>query len=206
MTTTTKQVPPPQAAHAQHAERRCTPAPRRGFTARLGATHLASHLATVDRWLERYSLALLRISMGAIIFGFGVLKYFPGLSPAQNLVLSTTRVLTFGLVPAMVPNGVAMVLLATVECGIGLCLLTGRGLRVSIYLTTLWVIGILSPLAVLPGRLFSGPDHAPTLEGQYVLKDLVLLAAVLVIATTVRRTPTPRRRSEHTDRDDQHVS
>jgi len=74
-----------------------------------------------------------------------------------------------------------------VECLIGLSLITGWGLRVSIYITALWVLGILSPLVMLPGRLFSGPGHAPTLEGQYVLKDLILLAATLVIATTVRR-------------------
>lgn len=141
----------------------------------------------IHRWLMRHSLTALRISMGLVILGFGVLKYFPGVSPAQDLVLATTGVLTFGLVPAVVPNNVVMVLLATVECLIGLSLITGRGLRMSIYLTALWIIGILSPLIVLPGRLFSGPDHAPTLEGQYVLKDLVFLAAVMVIATTVRR-------------------
>ena len=76
-----------------------------------------------------------------------------------------------------------------VELGIGLCLIAGRGLRVVIYPTALWVIGILSPLVVLPGRLFGGPDHAPTLEGQYVIKDLILLAAVMAIAATVRRRP-----------------
>ncbi len=35
---------------------------------------------------------------------------------------------------------------------------------------------------LLPGRLFAGPYHAPTLEGQYVLKDIILVAAGLVIA------------------------
>jgi uncharacterized membrane protein YkgB len=45
---------------------------------------------------------------------------------------------------------------------------------------------------VLPERLFSGPYHAPTLEGQYVIKDIILLAAVMVIATMVRRRPNHR--------------
>lgn len=141
----------------------------------------------VHHWLMRYSLTVLRVSMGLVIFGFGVLKYFPGVSPAEDLVLATVRVLTLGLVPALVPNSVVMVLVATVECVIGLSLIAGRGLRGSIYLTTLWIMGILSPLVLLPGRLFSGPYHAPTLEGQYVLKDLVFLGAVMAIATTVRR-------------------
>ena len=143
--------------------------------------------AVVQRWLVRYSLTALRVSMGLVIFGFGVLKYFPGVSPAEDLVLATVRVLALGLVPAVVPNSIVMVFVATVECVIGVSLIAGRGLRVSIYLTTLWIMGILSPLVLLPERLFSGPDHAPTLEGQYVLKDLVFLGAVMAIAATVRR-------------------
>jgi uncharacterized membrane protein YkgB len=135
----------------------------------------------------RYSMTALRISMGLVALGFGVLKYFPGVSPAEDLVLTLVRTLTFGLVPAVVPYGVVMIALATMECVIGVGLIVGRRLRTVVYLTALWVMGILSPLVVLPGRLFSGPYHAPTLEGQYVIKDIILLAAVMVIATMVRR-------------------
>jgi len=38
----------------------------------------------------------------------------------------------------------------------------------------------------LTGREFAGPHHMPTLEGQYVLKDVILVAVVMMIATTVR--------------------
>lgn len=138
--------------------------------------------ATIHRWLMRYSITALRISMGTVILGFGVLKYFPGVSPAQDLVLTITRTLTFGLLP----GSVAMVLLATVECAIGLLLIAGRWLRLTSYLLTLWVLGLLSPIVLLAGRIFAGPHHMPTLEGQYVLKDVILFAAVMVIATTVR--------------------
>jgi putative oxidoreductase len=137
----------------------------------------------VDGWLERYSVTLLRISMGAVIFGFGVLKYFPGVSPAQSIVLAVNHRLTFGLMP----DHVTLVLFATVESLIGLSLITGWGLRVIIYPLTVWAVAILSPVVLMPGRLFSGPDHAPTLEGQYVLKDVILLAACLVVAAHVRR-------------------
>lgn len=137
----------------------------------------------VHRWLARHSITLLRVSMGAIIFGYGVLKYFPGVSPAENLVQTATHLLTFGLVP----DKVALVLVATLECAIGLSLIIGRGLRVTIYLLVFWTIGILSPVVLMSSRLFSGPNHAPTLEGQYVLKDIVFLTASLVIATTLRR-------------------
>jgi putative oxidoreductase len=139
----------------------------------------------VDGWLERYSVTLLRISMGLVIFGFGFLKYFPGISPAQTLVLKVNHALTFGLMP----DRVTLILFATVESIIGLSLITGWGLRVIIYPLSVWAIAILSPIVLMPGELFSGPDHAPTLEGQYVLKDIILLAGCLVIAAHVRRRP-----------------
>lgn len=140
-----------------------------------------SQPAAARRWLEQNNIALLRISMGAVIFGFGILKYFPGVSPAENLVLETTKLLTFNLIP----GNVAMVLFATVECTIGLSLMIGRGLRAIRYLLVLWTLGILSPAVLLTKELFMGPYYAPTLVGQYVLKDIILLTAALVIATTL---------------------
>ncbi|WP_052395775.1 hypothetical protein [Kutzneria sp. 744] len=123
--------------------------------------------------------------MGGIILVFGFLKYFPGLSPAEHMVETVSRMLSLGLAP----DRLTMDVFATVECLIGLSLITNIGLRIAIYPMTLWAIGILLPLALMPAELFSGPDHMPTLEGQYVLKDLILLAATMVIAdTTVHRT------------------
>jgi uncharacterized membrane protein YkgB len=143
-------------------------------------------LQRFEAWLTRYSISLLRISLGLVILGLGVLKYFPGVSPAENLVKATVHVMTFGLVPSM--GVIAMVVTATLECFIGISLIIRRGLRATIYLLFLWVLGILSPIVLLPHRLFTGPHHAPTLEGQYVLKDLILFAASLVIATTLYQT------------------
>ena len=142
-----------------------------------------------EAWLTRYSISILRISLGLIILGFGVLKYFPGVSPAESLVKATVHIMTFGLVPAM--GRIAMVTTATLECFIGISLIIRRGLRATIYLLFLWVLGILSPIVLLPHRLFTGPHHAPTLEGQYVVKDLILFAASLVIATTLYHTTSP---------------
>jgi putative oxidoreductase len=140
----------------------------------------------IQRWLARNSIRLLRISMGGIILIFGFLKYFPGLSPAEHMVETVSRMLSLGLAP----DRLTMDMFATVECLIGLSLITNIGLRVAIYPMALWAIGILLPLALMPAELFSGPDHMPTLEGQYVLKDLILLAATMVIAdATVHRAP-----------------
>jgi uncharacterized membrane protein YkgB len=134
--------------------------------------------AAAQDWLNRYAISLLRVSMGAIILGFGFLKYFPGASPAEHMVLTVNRDLTFGLLP----DRATLILFATFECFIGLSLITGLGLRVIIYPVAVWAVGILSPLVLMSNELFSGPDHTPSLEGQYVLKDIILLAATLVIA------------------------
>jgi len=142
----------------------------------------ARALARLELWLVRHSIGALRISMGAVFFGFGVIKFFPGMSPAQSLATETVKMLSFGLVPA----SVSIVLVASLECAIGLCLLTGRWLRIGVWLLGLQVIGILLPLVLVPGELFTGPSHAPNLKGQYVLKDVVLVAAAMVIAATLR--------------------
>ncbi|MGI8413253.1 MAG: DoxX family membrane protein [Solirubrobacteraceae bacterium] len=147
--------------------------------------------------LVRHSITALRIAVGAVFLGFGVLKFFPGVSPAQNLGETTTHLLTFELVP----GSVAIVFVATLECFIGICLLLNRWMRLAVWLLVFEAIGVLSPLVLVPTRLFSGPHHAPTLEGQYVLKDIVLVAAGMVIAATAfrggrltREDPPPRTR------------
>lgn len=137
----------------------------------------------IHHQLIAHSVAVLRVAVGAVFLGFGVLKYFPGVSPAENLTNATTDLLTFGLVP----GGVSIVVIATLECFIGISLITGRWMRLAIWLLAIEFIGILAPLALLPGRLFAGPHGAPTLEGQYVLKDVILVGAGMVIAAATFR-------------------
>lgn len=136
----------------------------------------------VHGFLVRWSITALRVSMGVIFLGFGVLKFVPGLSPASGLVVATISTMTGGLVPATV----GLVVTAVLECAIGISMITARWMRLTIYLLVGELIGILSPLVLLPGRMFSGPHHAPSLEGQYVLKDIVLVAAAMVVATQFR--------------------
>ncbi len=137
----------------------------------------------IHHQLVAHSVAVLRVAVGAVFLGFGVLKYFPGVSPAENLTKATTHLLTFGLVP----DGVSIVAIATLECFIGISLIAGRWMRLALWLLAVQFAGILSPLVLLPGRLFAGPHGAPTLEGQYVLKDVILVAAGMVIAAVTFR-------------------
>ncbi len=138
--------------------------------------------AAVSGWLVTHSIALLRVSLGCVFLGFGFLKFFPMVSPAEQLVMDTTSMLTFHVVP----GSVSIIAIAVLECVIGLWLLSGRALRGAMYLLAIELVGILAPVVVLGDRLFSGPHNAPTLQGQYVLKDVILVAAVLVVAATVR--------------------
>ncbi len=144
--------------------------------ARLDRAELAIH-----DWLVVYSMAILRVSLGSIFLGFGALKLL-GVSPAANLVEATTHAMFLGLVP----GPIALVGVGLLECTIGILLMAGRGMRVAMYMLAGQLVGILSPVVLLTARLFSGPHNAPTLEGQYVLKDVVLVGAALVIATTLR--------------------
>jgi uncharacterized membrane protein YkgB len=137
----------------------------------------------VHHRLVAHSVTVLRISVGAVFLCFGALKFFPGVSPAESLTKATTHLLTLGLVP----GGVSMVAIATLESVIGICLLASRWMRLAVWLLAIQFVGILSPLVLLPGRLFAGPYHAPTLEGQYVLKDVILVGAGMVIAAATFR-------------------
>jgi putative oxidoreductase len=137
--------------------------------------------AAVHRFLRAHSIELLRVSVGLVILAFGVLKFFPGVSPVEGLTIKTTDALSFGLVP----GHIAIVIVATLETIIGLLLISGRFLRLAIYLLAGQLIGVLAPLVLFTGRLFAGPHNAPTLEGQYVIKDLIVVAAGLVVASTL---------------------
>jgi len=136
----------------------------------------------ITEWMARYGILLLRVSLGIVFFWFGVLKFFPGLSPAQDLAARTISVLTFGLVPP----AVSVPVLALWECVIGLGLITGLFMRGTLALLWLQMLGTVTPLFLFPHEVFTQIPYAPTLEGQYIIKNLVLISAGLVIGATVR--------------------
>jgi uncharacterized membrane protein YkgB len=139
-------------------------------------TNLAQRTSErITRWLARYSIAILRTSLGLIFLGFGALKFVPGASPAETLVIQTVDRLSFGILDGTA----ALVATAAAECFIGLTLITGRLVRAGLVVLAASMVGIMSPLVFFFTDLFPG---APTLEAQYVLKDIVLVAAGLVVA------------------------
>jgi uncharacterized membrane protein YphA (DoxX/SURF4 family) len=136
----------------------------------------------ITKWMARYGVVLLRLTLGTVFFWFGVLKFFPGQSPAEDLAVRTISKLSFDLIP----GNVSILILAAWECLIGLGLISGRFLRATLFLLFLQMIGAATPILIFPQEVFTAIPYAPTLEGQYIIKNLVLVSAGLVIGATVR--------------------
>ena len=132
--------------------------------------------------MARHGILLLRLSIAVVFLWFGVLKFFPGLSPAQELAERTLEALSGGRVSPRV----AILGLAAWETAIGLGMLLGVHLRLTLFLLWLQMAGTLTPLFLFPSEAFVRFPYAPTLEGQYIIKNLVLISAGLVIGATVR--------------------
>ena len=136
----------------------------------------------ITDWMARNGIWLIRTSLGIVFLWFGILKFFPGLSAAEQLAGRTIERLTFG---ALTPHQ-SLPVLATWECLIGLGLLTGFAQRFTLLLLFLQMPGTILPLFFFPQESFLKVPYAPTLEGQYIIKNLVLISAGIVIGATVR--------------------
>jgi uncharacterized membrane protein YphA (DoxX/SURF4 family) len=116
--------------------------------------------------------ASIRLSIGFIYFYFGFLKFFPDLSPAELIASQTVMRMTFFALDA----ATALWWLAIMECTIGLCFLFNFGLRWLSVLYLFHQISTFMPLVVYPELTFKIAPFAPTLEGQYILKNLTFVA------------------------------
>ena len=136
----------------------------------------------ITTWMAEHGLLLLRIALGIVFFWFGALKLIPGASPAEMLAGQTIERLTFGVVPA----ATALPVLAAWEVAIGVGLFIGRGMRVTLLLLFVQMLGTVTPLVLFPAETFSHFPWAPTLEGQYIIKNVVIVASAIVLGATVR--------------------
>ena len=136
----------------------------------------------VTGWMARNGLLLLRLSIGIIFFWFGILKFFEGLSPAEGLAIKTIDKITLHLLPEkLIIYG-----LATWEVLIGAGLILNKYLRVTLFLLFLQMAGTFSPLFLFPEEVFHVFPVALTLEGQYIVKNIILVSAGIVLGSTVR--------------------
>lgn len=136
----------------------------------------------IASFMRTWGTGALRLSLAVIFIWFGVLKPL-GLSPADPLVRATV-----GWMPLLSPDGWVAVI-GWWEVVIGVTFLFHRTIRVAIALLALQMVGTFLPLVVLPHVTFQ-PGHfpyAPTMEGQYIIKNLLIISAALVVGGTVRQ-------------------
>ncbi len=120
---------------------------------------------------------ILAISIGLIYLWFGILKYFPNLSPAEDLAQSTIGLLTFNLISPRV----SIILLATWESLVGLLLLLNIFRRTAIILAFIHMTFTFFPLLFFRDQVFGNTPLQLTLLGQYIIKNLVIIAGLLVL-------------------------
>ena len=120
---------------------------------------------------------LLRISIGLIYVWFGMLKFFPDLSPAEELAKSTIDLLTFHLIP----TSLSYRILAVWETLIGALLILNFSRRIVIQLALFHMFGTFTPLFLVSDMVFGANPITLTLVGQYIMKNLVIVSGLIVI-------------------------
>ncbi len=130
----------------------------------------------ISGWMEKYGSLLLRISLAIIFIWFGALKPL-GISPAEELVKRTVYWFSPDI---FVP------ILGWWEVAIGAGLLFRPLLRFALALLFLQMPGTILPLILLPEVCFTQFPCGLTLEGQYIIKNLILISAAIVVGGTVR--------------------
>lgn len=152
----------------------------------------------ISHFMRHWSLICVRWSLAVIFIWFGILKPL-GLSSAEDLVLKTIDWLPF------LDSRVWLDVIGWWEVAIGVCFLFRWTLRVALALLAMQMVGTFLPLVILPEVTFQPGriPYAPTLEGQYIVKNLLIISAAMVIGGTMRRLGEPPR--DGPDEDEQEV-
>lgn len=124
-------------------------------------------LKTKNRWIT--------IAIGLVYLWFGALKFVPNLSPAEGLAKNTIHRLTFG----MIDDQLSIILLAIWEVGLGLLLLFNIFRRTTVYIALTHMVLTFTPLFLFPQETFGQEPFVLTLVGQYIIKNLIIIAALL---------------------------
>jgi uncharacterized membrane protein YkgB len=130
---------------------------------------------TLVTLMGKVGLPFLRIGIGVVFIWFGLLKPL-GLSPAADLLAATV----YWWTPEVVVPAIGWW-----EVAIGVTFLIPPLTRVAILLLAVQMPGTFLPLVLLPEVCFTVAPFGLTLEGQYIVKNLVIIGAALVIGSTV---------------------
>jgi uncharacterized membrane protein YkgB len=132
---------------------------------------LAGYDHKAIKWMQEHGLKFLRWSVAMVFIWFGALKVV-GHSPASELVAST--------VPWADPSWFVP-FLGWWEVAIGICFLYRPLIRVGLLLLAPQMVGTFLPLILLPGTVYTANILTPSLEGQYIIKNLVIIGSAMVI-------------------------
>ncbi|HVL89045.1 MAG TPA: DoxX family protein [Actinomycetota bacterium] len=137
---------------------------------------------TAVRLARAYGILSLRISLGLVFVWFGALKVF-GVSPVAGLVAD--------MIP-VVPDRTAVVLMGAIEIGVGIGLLTGWLIRVTLGVFFAQMLGTFLVFVARPSLSFAGGNPLElTVLGEFILKNLVLITAGIVVAAATIPRPQP---------------
>lgn len=141
-------------------------------------TYESIDLRVID-FFKRIYIPTARISIFIVFFWFGLIKVL-GLSPASPLAEALTNK-TVG----MQYFDALFIILAILECVIGLLFLFPKMTRVVIPLLLFHMVIVCSPLVLVPEHIWQA-FLVPTLEGQYIIKNAVVVAVAIGIAASTR--------------------
>jgi len=135
----------------------------------------------ISAFMERWGVLAVRISFGIIFIWFGILKPL-GISAAEQLVIATVPWLPVFEAETWVA------IIGWWEVLIGIFFLFRKTTRIAIALLGLQMVGTFMPLVMLPEITFQPGliPFGPTLEGQYIIKNLMIISAALVVGGTLR--------------------
>jgi uncharacterized membrane protein YkgB len=128
-------------------------------------------------------ISLLRVALGINFLWFGILKFFPSLSPAEELATITIDWMFQGLIPQII----AMKLLALWEIIVGIGLIAGVYLRYILPLFLLHMSLTFLPLFVFPEITFTQVPYGLTIVGQYIIKNIVFIALGIFLYKDTQR-------------------
>lgn len=123
--------------------------------------------------MEQHSINIMRISLAVVYIWFGALKIF-GMSPADELIEQTV----YWFQPE-----IFIPILGVCEVLIGLGLLIKRFIPYTIVLLLMHMAATFFPVFILKTICFDAFPYCPTLAGQYIIKNLVLISGALVITS-----------------------
>ncbi len=126
---------------------------------------------------RKYGNLMLSLSIGLIYTWFGVLKFFPGYSPAEGLASDTLWAMSFHLID----KTVLLWFLAFWEVGLGICLMFRVKSKIIVWALLLHMFGTLMPIVIFPELVFAQPPFGFTIVGQYIMKNFVIISAALVL-------------------------